>query len=64
MFVIVRFDPTYGPVVQSVGNYNDNIFKTTKEARLAKRWAIEELQELGISLSEAGTIKIQKLEFV
>lgn len=64
MFVVVRFDPTYGPVIQGVGNYNDNIFKTIKEARMAKRWTIEELQEVGISPNEAGAIKIQKLESV
>lgn len=64
MFIIIRFDPTYGPVTQGVGNYNDNVFRTIKQARMAKRMAIEEIQEVGISRIEAGAIKIKKLESV
>lgn len=59
MFVVIRENPYGEAFVQSVGNYNDTVFETIKEAKTALKWTKEELMEAEVR--HAGKLSICKL---
>jgi len=61
LYVIVSNIQSNVEVINGVGNFNDTVFRTIHEAKIALRWAKEELKETGIQKAKLHICKISKL---
>lgn len=60
LYVLVRNIQSNLEVINGVGNFNDTVFRTIYEARIALRWAKEELKEVDVRLGKVHIYKINK----
>jgi len=61
LYVIVRNIQSNFEAINGVGNFNDTVFRTIYEAKIALRWAKEELKEADVRLGKLHIYKITKV---